>query len=97
MSKLATKGNIAIFEYPNCDEPNFDLDDSGVLFITGYKMPFMGDFVRCAKRFETKLENYQIIGRLEYADTVTNTDLKKIAAEAEIDFNNCVVMIRKTQ
>ncbi len=97
MSRLITSENIAIFEYPECDSPEFDLDAKGVLFISGYNFNFMGKIIGTAKRFETKLNNYVVVGKLDYAKSVIKGDFSKMIEGQNVDTDNCVVLIEFCQ
>lgn len=90
MAILVKSENIALFEYPYVEEPDFDLDEKGVLFITGYKMFFGEREIGCAKRFDLQLVGYKIFGK--YDEVVSNIkgDISKLVKE--IDTNNCLVM-----
>ncbi len=97
MSKLVTKGNLALFEYPSGSEnPSFTLEKDGVLWIEGYSIPFTpnGTPVRAMKRYETKLKNYKVIGRYSDAKSKIKGDFSSLAKEGNIDTENCVVLFR---
>lgn len=99
MSKLITKGNIALFEYPppNFSIPKFNLEDNGVLWIDGYNVPLfpMGKHIRAMKRFETNLIGYVVVGRYKEAKDKIQGDFSEVLKRANIDTKNLLVMIKK--
>jgi len=94
MSRLISNGNIAIFEYPKVEEPNFDLDTKGVLFITGYKINIGEKEINSAKRFELGLENYTVIGKYDYAKKVIEGNFISVFSDVDFDSDNSVVLIK---
>lgn len=98
MGKLVTKGNIAVFEYPEgAEEPTFELDDKGTLWIYGYKtkiFPF-APAVRSMLSFKLNLIGYKVVGEYVEAEKKIQNDFSSVIIEGEINANNCVVMIKK--
>lgn len=95
MSRLITNGNIAVFEYPTVENPEFTLDEKGVLFIFGYKMMFGDNEVGVAKRFDLKLDNYMVIGKYGEANERIEGNFEEVFSKENIDTNNSVVLIKK--
>lgn len=98
MARLIKRDNLAIFEYPKgAKNPSFTLEEDGTLFITGYSIsPFgnNGQNVGCAKRYETGLKKYVVIGGYEYAKSVIEGDIETLIQDENVDINNCVICIR---
>jgi len=89
--KLITKGNLAIIEYPEgASEPEFDLDANGVLFIFGYSFSMLGKTIRVAKRFETNLCGYTLLGRFNEAKEKIKGDFSELMNNVG-DVENCVL------
>src|SRR5688572_31169563 len=93
--RLLTKGNIAVFEYPSgVTEPEFTLDkNDGVLFIFGYVAPYRGQIIRVAKRFETGLINYRVVGRYDDAKFEIKGNFSELLFGLNEHF--CLVMIKE--
>lgn len=90
--KLHTIGNIAILEYPENDNPEFQLDDDGTLFIFGYTAKLNGMEIGLAHMYKTGLKNYTLLGRYDYAMSRLEGDISLLTDK--IDKDNCVFMIK---
>lgn len=87
MSKLIISENIAIFEYPSIEDPEFDFNDKGELFIMGYTMPFMGKSIGCAKRFELPLKGFKILGRYIDVKEKIIGDISRLISKFDNEIN----------
>jgi len=90
--KLHTIGNIAILEYPENKNPEFQLYDDGTLFIFGYITKLNGMEIESAHRYKTGLKNYTLLGRYDYAMSRLEGDISLLTDK--IDKENCVFMIK---
>jgi hypothetical protein len=92
MLKLITKGNLAAIEYPpGIPEPEFSLNTEGVLFIFGYSIQFGNHAISVAKRFETGLINYQVVGKYEEAKERIVGDFSDVVEG--LDLENCLILM----
>lgn len=93
MSKLVTKGNLAIFEYPGGGtDHEFTLEEKGVLWIFGYLLPLGDKVVSVCKRFDTGLNNYKVVGKYTDAKFQIKGDFNELLHG--LDEHRCLVMIR---
>ncbi|MCW3111297.1 MAG: hypothetical protein JWQ09_5803 [Segetibacter sp.] len=90
--KIITKGKSALIEYPPLDNPEFEFDNKGVLFVHGYKMKFMAAEIGMAKRADTGLKGYNLIGK--YNDCIINKDIKAIVNSTNLDLDNCIILTK---
>lgn len=96
MARLITSGNIAIFEYPDgAENPSFDLDKNGVLFIIGYPLNFAGNIISSAKRFELNLKDYILVGNVEVAKEKISGDFSKMIEEGKINESCAIVLAER--
>jgi hypothetical protein len=94
MAKLVIKGNMAIFEYPKNDNPFFEIDKEGNLFIHGYEMEMMGKIVKVAKRYELNLKGYTPITTYPDALNCVEGDIESVIDESNIDRSCALVLLK---
>lgn len=94
--RVITYENIAILEYEPVEKPTFDLSDDGVLFVGGYSILFMNKSISVMKRYDTKLNNYKVLGRLIELKSSKEHDFKILdESDIKLDYENCVVLFKK--
>ncbi len=97
MAKLTTLGHFGFIEYPPCDNPEFEINKDGFLFVFGYSTLFWEKHVRMAKQFKFDLLDYRIVGK--FNDVRNNLADVGISDEfyrnQNIDTDNCLVVIKK--
>jgi hypothetical protein len=85
MSKLLITGNVALFEYEQCDVvPEFNYED-GILFVFGYQLMMAGRPIRSAKRYDFKLDGYNMLGDVKSLDSETKIHLEPLLKEFQTD------------
>ena len=95
MGKLVFNDNIALFEYPECAEPEFELKGDGRLFIFGYTVDFAGTNIGCAQSFNLPLKGFRVVGRYDKADNVIQGDeWRNLIFDNNINVDNCLVLFK---
>lgn len=94
MYRLIKNDSIAYLEYPPVDDPEFDLDEDGNLFIFGYKMWFVNKEISVAKRFELGLRGFKAIGNYESAKKIIIGDIESLITQHNIDIENCLILFK---
>jgi|GEM_PF-4320178 hypothetical protein len=93
--KLITNRDYAIVEYPPNNDPEFELDDSGVLMVFGYKIKLGEHEIGSMQRYETELKNYKIIGK--YPTKIIAKEVAEIIEKCDIYLDNCIILIKKNK
>jgi hypothetical protein len=94
MKNLITNGNVALFEYPEVDDPEFKFDREGVLFVFGYTLVCLDTNIGVAKRFKLGLINYKVIGDWDSCKQNISKEMKDMILKEGINTSNCVIMIK---
>jgi hypothetical protein len=90
--KTIRMGNISVVQYPPVETPEFILNNDGDLFIHGYSFNLAGWLINGAKRCQTGLKGYTVIGKYDYAIERIKGDLTELVSL--IDKENCVFLVK---
>lgn len=98
MSRLVTKNNIAVFEYPETQEyPEFQIQPDGQLCIFGYYLkpiPVL-KAISCMKMYPVDLKGYEVVGKYDGAED--KAQYRELIDSVNLDICNCVCLIRVKQ